>query len=217
MSWTSVVTVNGFPNSPALISLEDFKEDRAITSTMDDALLTRMILRASTAIARACGRAFVEDSITEIFRVERERYYSPIIDGLPQILLSRWPTSEITSITEVWKFPAETITLESTQWELDPPTGRVLRFSSTSGLPMNWRSREITFEYTGGYAEIPDDLQEACSLTVWDRYNSRTQNRNIKSKFVDGVDRIEYFEPKLSAFLPEVEEILDFYRVPVLR
>lgn len=212
MSWKSIFDVVTPADSYDLISLENFKADHGITSNAEDAQLRRMISKASAAIQRACNRVFALETVSETIWIERPVSGSPVVYGLGELPLSRYPIFEIEHLIEAGEELEETVDFAASK-----QAGLILRLDC-NGIPVCWTNKDkITVQYSAGYDEIPLDLQDAVSMTVWDKVQNNNQNKNIKSTYVDGIDRVEYFAPSLSAFPSGVQEILDGFRAPVLR
>lgn len=161
----------------------------------DAARVQRAVTAASRAIARYCGRPFERATVTEY----------PAGYGRPLLLLERAPIVSITSITEGG------VTLASTSYEFLGElanAGLVLRRDGvwmdtgtlagrvTASPDVNvGRSDGLVVEYVAGYVTpgqrvldgsltvtLPEDVQEAATLTAADFYRRQTQDANIASE-----------------------------------
>lgn len=212
MGWVSTLAVTDVVEQ-SFIDLATFKADHGITSSAYDAILQRTIDRACTTLVREIGRDLLEQTYTQTIEFTPTELDDPLCAGLEYIQLAAYPVTGITSVVE-----GET-TLATTDWRLDAGAGLLYRLG-TETVPKvrHWKASKLVVVYTAGFATVPDDLEEAASVLAWDKYKARNRDRNLQSKFVDGVDRVEYFDPtKLSEYPQEVQAVIDAYRGPRFR
>jgi hypothetical protein len=136
-------------------------------STAQDAIISSLITRASTAITRYCNREFIATTA-----VARKFSYDPNPKGFLDLA-----PYDLRSVTTV-KLDTETaapITLAATDYQLQPKTARdgvytflyFLRSSSAqafSGLTFPEREVEITGNW--GFAAVPGDVEHWCIVQV---------------------------------------------------
>lgn len=215
MGWNSTLTVVTPAASHDLIDLATFKDDHGVSGGSLDGILARMISRASSAISKGAGRVFAAETVRETFVYEEEARPGPVNVGLSELALARYPLVSITSVSERDTAGADLVTLTASDYKVNYDAGFLYRARSDGSLT-RWTAQEIVVEYVGGFSSIPDDLAGAASILAWDRYVSRNQDRTVKSRFVDGVDRVEFYQP--GPTIPqEVQDVIDLYRVPTFR
>jgi len=168
------ITVVVPPTTTLLTTLDRLKAELGITVTADDPVLSDMIERASSAIARECRRTFGRETVAET------------LDGTGTRLLglSVTPIVSITSVTE------DSVTLASTEYSIeDAESGALYRLNGwgrSSGLRMwgteafasgyimpGYQDRRYTVTYVGGYLlppgatpNLPGAIEQACLETV---------------------------------------------------
>lgn len=107
------------------------------TDTSKDSVLTRLINAASAVIENYCHRKFTSAQFTETFW-----------DGLSKVFVENYPITAIASITE----------------DGTAVTGYKNR---TTYIDLGYKpTGDVVVTYTGGYATIPDDIDQACIMTV---------------------------------------------------
>lgn len=99
--------------------------------------------------------------------------------------------------------------------------GWLTRLFPLDASPRRWSALPILVVYQAGYAAnaIPDDLQDACIRLVKADWFARLRDPRLRSENVEGVYSTQYWfatGPGGGAFPPDVAEMLDFYRVPVI-
>ena len=138
--------------------------------------------------------------------------------------LSRWPVGAIASVVE-----DGAPLVEGTDYSVDYDLGRLSRLD-LEGLPRRWTAAQLVVTYQAGYwlpgstgtrpaqaQDLPADLQDAVGRMVFVRLAERKRDPLLKSEYVDGVGRREFIVPSVDGNLsPDVSDILDNYRVPVV-
>lgn len=195
----------------SLLSLAEFKEDWQITTTGDDIFITRLLARASAAASQFCNRIFQEEELENTFLLEQDDQPG-IFPGGPTVLqLSRWPITEVVSVTQGNGIEL----IEDEDFKVNPSNGQLFRLR-TNGSTQSWEPLNVVVQFTGGYAAIPYDVQDAVSRMAYTRFAERKRDPLIKSQFIEGIERIEYIVDKDGGNLdPSVMDLLDNYRVPV--
>ena len=205
-----------------LIDLATVKDDWQITITTDDDFLTRSITRCSRAAANFCNRTFAIETVQDQITLRRDRWPRMIVER-PEILqLTRWPLVVVTSVTV-----DGTALVAGTDFLVDATNGQLQRLNDYGNMTP-WIGETIVVVYSAGYVlpdqspvtgalNLPDDIQDAVSRMVYTRYAERQRDPLVKSEQVDGVGRTDYIIPSGDGNLsPDVEDILDNYRVPVI-
>jgi hypothetical protein len=97
--------------------------------------------------------------------------------------------------------------------------GQLVRIDSQL-CPRRWPSFPITASYEAGYATIPPDVVEAVVLLVKHRWFSRKRDPYLRQENIPGVIESAWWiaqGPGTNGNLPpDVEDMLQKYRVPVL-
>lgn len=207
-----VTTVVSAASSKALITLSDVKLELGITGTTDDTWLTSVIDRASLAAAQYCNRTLVSETVKDQFWPQRDGYPWIIPGGIWPLQLTRWPVSSVSSVVE------NDVTLTvTTDYLLRSAEGQLVRLDSRA-YPKKWPAFTIAVQYVAGYQTIPSDLQDAVIRMVKSRWFMRSRDPLLKQEDVPGVYSAAYWVSTGSegAITPDVADLLDNYRVPVV-
>lgn len=110
---------------------------------------------------------------------------------------------------------------EGVDFRVAADVGQLTRISAGDGYATRWPTLQHTFIYPCGYWTIPADLQDAMIRAVCAKYFSRGRDPTLKSETIPGVYSASYAQPGAlkgspSQFAPDVEAILQNYRVPVV-
>jgi hypothetical protein len=217
-----ITTVVAASESYDLAVLADVKDDWSISGSADDNFVSRSITRCSRAAAQFCNRVFALETVQDLVFFRRGEWPGEIIETVAPLQLSRWPIAAIISVTI-----DGTSLIEGTDFVTDEQVGQLRRFD-VDGREKAWTGTKATVVYAAGYVlpgqaavagaqPLPADISDAVSRMVYTRYAERQRDPLVKSEYVDGVGRTEYLEPSSDGNLsPDVEDILDNYRVPVI-
>lgn len=108
---------------------------------------------------------------------------------------------------------------EGRDFEIARERGEIMRLFS-DGYVSKWPVAKIAVEYSAGYAEIPDDLQDACIDLVKARWFARTRDPMLRDENIEGVYSASYWfgtGPGAPNDLPAyVADKLSRFRVPVI-
>ena len=206
----------------SLTDIATVKDDWGISTSADDAFIARSIIRCSSSAENFCNRVFALETVQDQIALRRDPW-PRMIEERPDLLqLSRWPIVAITSVTV-----DGTTLVEGTDFLTDAKPGQLRRLNEY-GNARDWSGETIVVIYSAGYVlpgatavagaqNLPDDINDAVSRMVYTRYAERQRDPLVKSEYVDGVGRTEYLAPTGASNLsPDVEDILDNYRVPVV-
>ena len=180
-----------------LIDVATARTALGITDNKDDAALAAFIKRASDVIARSCRRVFALETVTETLRPD---HY------LSDLVLSRYPVAEITSIAE------GDDTLAAGDYEVDKSPGTVKRLYRDHHC--HWSRCKIVVVYSAGYAlptDTPDALQQACVQLVKSYYMSADRDPMIRSETSDNISSASYFGDA-DPLPPEVRGLVGQFR-----
>jgi gp6-like head-tail connector protein len=168
---TSVITP---ATSRDLVTLADVREQLSIrsTDTAQDAWLAKVISRASAQAESYCNRIFVQQDYQDLFGV---------VSGDPGTpLLLRQPPVDVTLVT------VDGTDLVATDFIADVEPGLLYKASE----PRQWTSTSsITVQYTGGFAEVPDDVQQAVIELCVMEFRSRGRDPMLRERETPGMGR----------------------------
>lgn len=185
MSLTTVAQCKAFRNIDA-------------ENTEHDAELDRLIPAVQSWLEKACGRVFDRASVTE--------YYSGR-DWRTCLLVARPP---IVSITSLWDDLARTYAtpMSSSLFVIEDADAGLIRLD---GVTFQEGLQNIKITYTGGFATIPTDLEQAAIEMIWAAREKGVNNLiGVRSRSVaDG--NLQFVN--LDWGSPNLEAILSKYRL----
>ena len=205
-----------------MIDLATVKDDWQITITTDDPYLTRAITRCSRAAANFCNRTFAIETVQDLLTMSQDKWPGAVIERPDLIQLTRWPIVAVTSVTV-----DGTTLVEGTDFLTDQTNGQLQRLNAYGSMRA-WTGKTITIIYSAGYVlpgqaavtgaqNLPDDITDAVSRMVYTRIAERQRDPLVKSETIEGVGSTTYIVPNADGNLsPDVVDILDNYRVPVV-
>jgi hypothetical protein len=98
--------------------------------------------------------------------------------------------------------------------------GWLTRLFQIDENPRRWSGLPILVQYQAGYAQIPDDLADAVVQLVKGHWFARTRDPMIRQESVAGVYEAQWFfasgPGSRAQFPPDVEGLIDQFRVPVI-
>lgn len=210
----AITTVIEAAASRDLTTLAIVKDELMIIDGASDAFLNRAITQASAAAATYCNRVLMAEKVKDEFWPRREVWPGQVQAGIAPLQLARWPVQSIVSVTQDGDALAD-----STDYRLDAEAGQLWRLDG-NGYPAYWLPYNITVNYIGGYAAIPDDLQDACIRLVKARWFARTRDPGLRGETTPGVYEAQYWlgsGPGASGNMPpDVAGLLDSYRIPTI-
>jgi uncharacterized phiE125 gp8 family phage protein len=120
-----------------------------------DAELARLIVAAQAFLEEECGRVFDQGTVTEYYHGD---------DWRDRLMVKRPP---ITSVTNIWDDPARAFTspISASRYAIDDADAGLIRL--LDGLTFSKGIRNIKITYVGGFAQIPEDLEQAAIELVW--------------------------------------------------
>jgi len=211
MSLTTITSVTEAAESYDLTTLDVVKDELGVTDNSKNAALERYIAGASAAAAQYCNRVFQLETVEE--RIWPARAGSPLSGSFDKLQLSRWPVVEIVSLTE-----DGTVLVEDTDFVVDGATGQITRLDG-SGTRRCWSACPKVILYQAGYAAIPADIEDAVIRMVKGRWLARGRDPNLKSQEIPGVLSQSWWiatGAENGNMAPDIVDILDNYRVPVI-
>jgi uncharacterized phiE125 gp8 family phage protein len=208
-----IVTVTTAAATYDLVTLDVVKDELSIGNNSKDVTLKRYITSASAMAAQYCNRVFPAETITEQFWAARDRWPRIINGTIAALQLQRYPIQSVTSVTE-----NAVVLVQDTDFKIDPANGQLIRLD-INGYPKPWPSYPIVVVYVGGFATIPVDVQDAVIRMVTSRWASKGRDKNLRQENVPGViERTWWISTGSDSgnMSPDISDILDNYRVPVL-
>lgn len=190
-----------------LLTLQEYKDYKNISSTTKDTELNKLITSVNTTIPSYCNRSFVDYYTTdkvELFDATQPEYYPkefPIVSVTSLKYSSAEDGNYDNSLTEY------------TDFVIDNDASRILAvktdYFTTAITPTN--SGEIT--YKAGYATYPEDLKSAAvHLVEYYLEEAYTPRKSLAGSSIDNV-----IIPDKSAKLPShIRRILEHYRAFVI-
>lgn len=208
-----ITTVTTSAATYDLASLDDVKSELSIKDNSNNSTLQRYLTSASAMIAQYCNRVFPVETIEDQFWAQRDRGPRLISGGVQNLQLSRWPLQSVTSVTENGAALDDDI-----DFTIDATNGQLLRLD-VNGYPRHWPVTPIVVVYLAGFDPIPVDVQDAVIRMVTRRYASKGRDPNLKQQNVPGViEQSWWISTGVDSgnMSPDISDILDNYRVPVL-
>lgn len=213
---TCVITVVvAAASSYDLTTLATVKAELGITATDKDANLARYITEASAFAAKFCNRVFPVEAVSDQFFLDRDPN-RVLIGGAKPLQLSRYPilASPAAVVTE-----DGTVLTLSTDYLVDADPGQLTRLDG-NGWPKRWPALSLVVVYSSGFATIPADVAGAVIRLVKVRHFGATRDPMLRQESVDGVWSGAWWfgsGPGGTGNLPpDVQEMLEAYRVPVI-
>ena len=212
MRASSLTTVQQPAIDKALIALDAVKSALNIIGNANNDFLNTLRSAASMAISGYCNRVFQLETIKDEFWPARDAYPTQVPGGAVLLQLTRWPVVTVTSVME-----SDTTLADPDDYRQDVERGQLIRIDG-SGYPCRWASLPISVVYRAGYEIIPADLQDAALRLVTARWLARGRDPYLRQESIPGVRDVQYWVPDTptGALPPDVRELIDGYRVPVI-
>ena len=209
----AITTVVTAASTYDLTTLAVVKEEVGVTGNDSNTRLQRYLTAASAAIAQYCNRVIPAETLQDDFWLQRDRWPRIIPGGVEKLQLSRWQVASITSVTE-----NAVALVENTDFRVDKTIGQLIRLDD-SGYPKLWPVYPISVVYVGGFSPIPTDIADAAVRMVRMRWQARNRDPLVRQETVFGVREVQYWiatGTEAGNMPPDVTDILDNYRVPVI-
>lgn len=181
-----------------LLTLNEYKTFENINSTSNDTRLKAILISVDRFVKNYCARELEPGTYVESPEIEDQTLF-----------LHEFPITSIASIDYI-DYEDATQTLETTDYRLWPDEG-ILEIHDdahqTALYDAKYTSRYLTVTYSGGYAEIPEDLKIAVSGLV--TYYFKDESSPVKSQ---NVRTIDYSVLSAINLPPHIRRVLDLYR-----
>jgi hypothetical protein len=107
-----------------------------------------------------------------------------------------------------------------TDYTVDAARGWLIRLNGWTASSSKWEARPTTVQYQAGYSAIPDDLQDACLRLVTSRFRARGRDPMLVERVQGATLGSERYwvgntPGQTGSLSPEIEALVDSYRVPV--
>jgi hypothetical protein len=208
-SISTVLTVAG---SKDLVALPLVKSALDITTSASDKFLKFLISAVSAEIAQYCNRTFPLETVLNEFWPARDAYPYQVPGGLNVLQLTRWPVASVASVTENGN-----ALVEGTDFRVGKDEGHLFRLDGNA-YPCRWPPYALAVTFAGGFNPIPPDVQDACLRMITARWIAKGRDPNMKGENIPGVREVQYWIPNTPTgnMAPEIQDILDNYRTPVI-
>ncbi len=202
-----------------LVDLPSLKAELQLADRSKDALLLRWITQASAAAAKFCNRVFAVETVQDQIFPPRDYFPAPtVIGGVMPLQLSRWPVAQPPTVTE-----NGVALVENTDFMVKYDVGQLLRLD-VNGWPKRWPALPTIVQYPAGYKLTdPDfaDVADAVIRMVKARYFAQARDPALRSENISGAYEAQYWFASgpgaaVGNLTPDVEALLDKYRVPVV-
>lgn len=177
----------------ALVSLDDVKEFKGLTTTDDDDFISNLINRYST--------LFESHMNKNVLRREYTEYYDG--GGNSILFVDQYPITNISGISDDsdWSW-ADTTLIDADSYRVSNDNYIIFRSTTLGDYDQN-----VKITYTAGYKDVPEDIKHACIKEVVRSYDNRQEVGITSKSMLDG--SVSYLAQGL---LEETTMILDKYR-----
>lgn len=121
----------------------------------------------------------------------------------------------------------QTLSPDSTQtlvygqdYTIDAKRGWLIRLNAWTAISTRWEADPVTVQYQAGYAPIPADLVECCIRLVTARFRAKGRDPLLVERTQPGIGVERYWvgssPGQKGSMPPDIEALLDQYRVPVI-
>jgi hypothetical protein len=185
-----------------LVTLDDLRLQLSFksTDTSQDVWLSKAITRASRQADGYCNRIFVEQTYRDYFTA---------VNGMPgnPLILGQAPLDSVILTVDGSATP-----LDDSNFIIDADPGHLYWIGDSGG----WTAQSsIVIDYTAGFAEIPDDVQQAVIELAVMEFRARGRDPMLRERETPGLGREMFWigpPPGGSTALPsDICGLLDGY------
>ena len=182
---------------PGLVTLSVAKEWLNVTDTSQDTLITRLIQAASKAVGNFLNRPnLLSQTYTETYDGTDSKMLCPLnfpITSVASLSIDGNPVSQVTDFTT----PGFRVT----------PTSLLL-----NGYQRFCRGKDnVAITYTAGYTAIPDDMQQACLMTLQSMVQVQNNDLTIGSESTGGYS-VTYRPTGVGRVPEDAKDLLKTYK-----
>ncbi|WP_316172416.1 hypothetical protein [Bradyrhizobium sp. SZCCHNRI2049] len=211
-----VTTIVSAASTTDLTSLSVIKDELSIATgdTSKDATLTRYLKSASAAVLQYVNRrAFLKETIKDEIWPDHDPHPYVLSGAFEVLTLSTWPAISVASVTE-----DDTTLTKDVDYLVDAARGRLFRLDG-AGNTMLWSARPKVVQYDAGYDTIPSDVEDAVLRMITSRWAAKGRDKTLRSEDIPGVVSRQWWIAtggEAGNMPPDITDLLDNYRVPVL-
>ena len=189
-----------------LITLEEYKTAKGITSANEDAKITPLLASVTQLVRTYCGRSF-----TDYFSADKTELFS-IFWGESFIQLAETPIVSITSVSERDNLAGSYVPLTSYYVDKDSDSIYKVADNGVSTTSFKEGNGSVQVVYKAGWESAPADLKLAViDLVSYYLKEEYKPNRSIGSTSMQNAAQDSSYK---GAQLPShIKRVLDLYRV----
>jgi len=184
-----------------LVTLEEYKRYKGISSEKDDSKLRFILNSVSVLIKTYCGRTFID-----YYTASKTEYSNGADYGLQ--FVDESPIQAISSVNvSTDGGVTKTLLVENTDYFVDYESGCLTTAGGSSFVSSSVAHKSLEVIYTGGYEKTPEDLALAIyDLIDYYRNEEYTQTKTMNSATIE--------QPELltTDFPTHVQRILKLYK-----
>lgn len=197
-----------------LVDLATVKTILNVADNKTDAYLRLVISWCSAEIKSYCNRVLVPETLKDEFWPFRDAIPLVVPGGIEPLQLSRWPiiTSGVTEVLE------NSIALVyGTDYRVDYERGQLTRIDANL-YTRKWPALTLSVTFQAGFSPMDPPIVDAVTRMVGSRWRERDRDPYLKQLNVVGVSEKQWWIPAgpTGNMTPDVEDILDNYRMPVI-
>jgi hypothetical protein len=212
---TYVTTILSAPPSFDLIDLADIKLELGLTNTNLDVWLETKISNMSAAVEKYCSRRFVLETIQDEIFFQEAFFRGTIRAGARPLQLTHWPIVSVASV--VVQGDNATYDVPPDHYVVNSQRGELIRARTSTQRQREWHPGTTTVQYVAGFSSVPLPVAEATLKMVTKAYWKRGKDPTLKSSEQPS-GKEEYWISSRSEgdMTPDIQDLLDDYRVPVI-
>lgn len=210
---TTVIT----PATGRALDLVDLATVKLVLNINDgttDNYLRLLISWCSAEIKSYCNRVLVPETIKDEFWPFRDPPPTVVPGDLKPLQLSRWPIVAA-GITELLENAIALV--DGTDYRVDYDKGQLIRLDDNL-YPRRWPTLPISVTFNAGYSPMDAPIIDAVTRMIGARWRARDRDPYLKQESIPGVREVQFWIPNgpTGNMTPDIEDILDNYRVPVI-
>jgi hypothetical protein len=198
------------------VDLATVKSYLNIKDGTEDAFLNLLRGWVSAEIIGYCNRVLAVEKITDEFWPPRDPFPQLLSTGIKPLQLTRFPiiANGVTSVIE------NGVTLvDGTDYRVDYANGQITRLNADSTYPRQWPAWALAVTYSAGFAPMDPPIVDAALRMISARRSARGRDPYSRQRSVPGVLEEQFWIPTgvdAGNMPPDVSDILDNYRLPVI-
>lgn len=184
-----------------LTTRADYKTYAGIKSTNYDAEIDALLPKVSTLVKNYCGRTFVD-----YWNVTKTEYFD---GGFPTFILKETPLvgTPVVSTSEDYGTTWTALTAGTDYIVKSEPFPQIVSLHSSRNFPEKLNGYKVA--YTGGYDDVPDDLE----LAVMDLITYyRRNDASVHSTKAPGTNSVQVEYISTTSIPAHIRRVLDLHR-----